>query len=308
MLGPGPNKNDNRTPISPFGLESSRWIRQAAQMRGRVSDTLPIAVLGRAYLLSTPELPTLSVPRVLGATMSAPVFVLTLNGNEARRAPLLSQLDDMGIRYRLWIGFDGRHGLPAELESLVDRYGAERELGRPLGNGEIACALSHRAIYAEIAREGLAWAIVLEEDAIIGHAFRDFVLGTAIADFDLLLLDHKGGYGLPCRSRQMAGGGVRYRVGIAPCLTTGYAISAAAAAHLAGAAVPLRRTADWPIDISRMNTWAAVPRIVDHPDEAASGSSLRLERKDVVRQGFARRLTGAYWRRRMITIFGHKLV
>lgn len=239
--------------------------------------------------------------------MVVPVFVLTLDGSEQRRASLEARLKQLSIAYRLWYGIDGRKGLPAEYEVLIDRPGAAEILNKALGNAEIACALSHRAIYAEIVSQSIPWAVVLEDDAVIGPAFRDFVDGTKRFDFDLLLLCHRLGYGLWWRPRVLAGGGKCYRVAISPCSTVGYAISMSGAAELLRASTPLRGVADWPADISRMNTWAALPCIVGHVDEAPGGSTIGHDRTVPAKRGWSRNFTRTYWRRRFFTIFGKKL-
>jgi len=56
----------------------------------------------------------------------------------------------MGLQYELFFGVDGRRGLPAEHEPLVDRSARINAGSRPMSDPEYACALSHLMIYRRI--------------------------------------------------------------------------------------------------------------------------------------------------------------
>lgn len=122
--------------------------------------------------------------------MTIPVYILTLADAAERRQPLVDALAEMRIPFTLWPAIDGRQGLPAEYEPLIDRAAARKKQCREMGNGEFACALSHHFIYRDIVAQQAPIALVLEDDARIGAELRDFLDHLHRDDFDLLLLDH----------------------------------------------------------------------------------------------------------------------
>lgn len=106
-----------------------------------------------------------------------PIVVLTLPGDEERRAPLVKELERLGLAYELFTGVDGRRGLDEQWESEIDRAAARRYLGYDMTDGEFACALSHREIYRMVVERGWSGAVVLEDDAILGESFAAFLRG-----------------------------------------------------------------------------------------------------------------------------------
>ena len=53
-----------------------------------------------------------------------PIIVLSLDGEDARRAPLLERLAALGLPFEVFIGIDGRKGLPPRWEAEIDRNAA----------------------------------------------------------------------------------------------------------------------------------------------------------------------------------------
>lgn len=235
-----------------------------------------------------------------------PIFVLTLPGAEARRAPLLARLEQLGLDHELLFGIDGRQSLPAEFEPQVDRTARVNRNRRPLTDGEYACALSHLSFCRVILARGLPRALLLEDDAIVGTALAALVRGEITVVGDLLTLDHW--QGMVHRTGQVAlgGGYTAHRVARMPFLSTGYVMSAAGARHFLAHALPVRMLPDWSCDISRMDSYMVHPRIVDHPDIATSESNLRDARKALEKTfprksppRYTRWLTAEFWRRRI---------
>lgn len=218
-----------------------------------------------------------------------PILILTLEGDEKRRAPLLAQLDALGLGYELFFGVNGRAGLAEQYERMIDRKGTLDRVWRKLSDGEYACALSHQEIYRTILDEGWPGAIVLEDDAVLQPGFADFVRAGVYRRHAMVLLDHLGGRHLPFRPEPLMPGVAAWRVAVPPWLTTGYTVSRGAAETIRRRALPLRATADWPCNIARLDCVALLPRLVRPPEDPLATSHLAAERtRNLVRPKYAR--------------------
>ncbi len=94
-----------------------------------------------------------------------PIFIISLARSRARRNVILTRIRDLGLSAEVFPAIDGRD--PGEEGK---RYRGRRHrllYGRDMFPGEIGCALSHRALCAEIFRRGIERALVLEDDAIL---------------------------------------------------------------------------------------------------------------------------------------------
>lgn len=228
-----------------------------------------------------------------------PIYVLSLTGAQ-RFEPLIQQLEDHGLAYEVFWGIDGRRGLAAEHEAEIDRAAAEARMGRPMSDGEFACALSHRNIYREIASRGQQSAIVLEDDAQLSEAF--FSLGPSLVHppCGLLLFDHKNTY-VRRRDRLVFPSGVKgFRVSLPPFLATGYMVSIEVAKHLAFKNGPVVQPSDWPDAILQFDSYACDPRVVTQSQSIDVNSSLeagRRKNRHKRRKSLKRIFYRAYWRR-----------
>lgn len=226
-----------------------------------------------------------------------PILILTLDGDEARRQPLLDRLDAAGLAWQLFMGVDGRRGLPHEYLPLIDREAAQQRLHRPMTDGEFACALSHRTIYQTILDQGWAGAVVLEDDAILQPDFAEF-LGAGLHRVETMaLLDYRFGRAVPWQKRR-AGRWTLYRAAQRATLTSAYTLSRKSAAELLAATTPVSFAADWPADLHDLGAWLVVPRIADHNAPGQGPSHLADTRSKVSTQGkpAGRQFSAAYWR------------
>lgn len=225
------------------------------------------------------------------------IFILTLAGDEARRASLTAWLAERGLDFELFFGVDGRSGLAPEWERQIDRDAAARRLGRQMGNCEYACALSHQEIYRTILERNLPGGIVLEDDVQPTEQFVEFVREQAYLQAEMILLGHSNTWVSRSAPTPLLPGVVGHRVAFPPFGTTGYSVSRAAAKFLRDASLPISGTADWPCDIAEFGAVAALPRLVGHLAGAEAQSHIALERslRDPDQKG--RFLTLAYWRR-----------
>lgn len=127
------------------------------------------------------------------------ILVISLAGAEVRRRLMCAQLDMPGLPpHRFLDAVDGRSLEAAELAASYDEPRALRHLGRTLTLPEIGCALSHLVAYRDIVDRNLSLALVLEDDALLGHQFQR-VLGRIIPLLrpdkpQAVLLSHVGRY------------------------------------------------------------------------------------------------------------------
>ncbi|MFC2966836.1 glycosyltransferase family 25 protein [Acidimangrovimonas pyrenivorans] len=232
-----------------------------------------------------------------------PVLVVSLADAQARRRALTAQLEALSIPFRFVDAVDGRNGLAARYETMIDRPGTEVQFGRPLADAEYACALSHLSLYRRIVDEDLPGAIVLEDDARVGPLFAEFLRGRGFEAADLIQLDHLHGDVWRFGTQTPLTGGIRIvRAARNASLTTGYSISRRGAAHILDHALPLRGPADWPCDVTALPAMLALPRVVDHPRIEPGTSDIEKARASLVtglpqpRRGL-RFFRAAYWRR-----------
>ena len=225
-----------------------------------------------------------------------PIFVVTLPGDDARRAPLLAQLDQMGLDCELLFGVDGRAGLPPEYEDMVDRERARRKYRRDLSDGELACALSHLNVYREIVRRDLQAAIVLEDDAILTRSFAELMTTNPVGPGDLVLFYHSHARVARLGALELLSGIWARRLLLPACGATAYLIARNAAETLQGGEEPVSDVADWPQCADGLEAWVLEPQIVEHPEQGEGASHLRAGRGSV-RSSPCRFFRRDFWRR-----------
>jgi glycosyl transferase family 25 len=153
----------------------------------------------------------------------------------------------------------------ATLEAIYDEHSAIRRVGRPLGPGEIGCALSHRSVYRMIVERGIALALVLEEDAILGPQFKSLWQAASAlpADVDLLLLYSEHGFVRRQPSATLAGCGL-HQATVMLSHAVGYLVRQTCAEALLRRTERIDMVADWPLDHHEMRQFLAIPMPVSH--------------------------------------------
>lgn len=209
-----------------------------------------------------------------------PIFILTLPGDDDRRRPMLDALDRAGLSYQLFMGVDGRSGLPAEFEDFVDRDAAFARIGRQMSDGELACALSHRQIYQYIVTSDLPGAVILEDDGILQPGFADFVRSGDFRNVPMVLIDFAYGRAMPFRRIRVRGGELR-RAAAQATMTSAYSCSREAAERLYETSTPVTHPADWPAKLYDLQAWLMVPRLVMHEVPGQRVSHLDRQRKAI---------------------------
>src|SRR5688572_20930795 len=108
----------------------------------------------------------------LRADMEPQILVISLPEAQARRRLMRAQLEPPGMPpFRILDALDGRSLDAARLADVYDEAAARRHVGRSLTLPEIGCSASHLAAYREIVSQGARVAVVLEDDALLGHQF-----------------------------------------------------------------------------------------------------------------------------------------
>jgi glycosyl transferase, family 25 len=98
------------------------------------------------------------------------ILVISLRGAEDRRRLMRAQLEVPAMpRHYIVDGVNGRDLPDVDLARLYDRAAALRDSGRELTRSEVGCALSHLDAYRQIDTQALPVALVLEDDALLGH-------------------------------------------------------------------------------------------------------------------------------------------
>jgi glycosyl transferase, family 25 len=236
-----------------------------------------------------------------------PVFVISLADSVGRRTQISEQLSALSIPFQFIDAIDGRAGLPAEYERMVDRAGTIAYERRVMSDAEYACALSHMSVYKRVIDENLPGAIVLEDDAILGPEFAAYRQARAYEHGDLIQLDYAGAY-----VRRLAKAVKQFpefqlmpmvKPGV---LTTGYSVTLAGAQHIYANGLPIRSPADWPCDVSAITTFLTIPRLVDHPPLCAEQSTIEAGRRVLQIPPDARKsarfLKASYWRRKWLSL------
>lgn len=211
-----------------------------------------------------------------------PIFVISLADQIQRRKHIEGQLAALGLDYTMVDAVDGRRGLPRVCELLVDRKGTVPRMRRNMSDAEYACALSHMMVYRMVIDLGLPGAIILEDDAGLEPGFRDFVTGLAYQRADIVKLDYARAAVWKWWSLKLCPDVEAYRLTRNAGLLTGYTVSRRAAARLLARGLPIRKHADWPIEIALLKSFVAFPRLVVPTDQA--GSTLAPERSAIKRK------------------------
>ena len=98
-------------------------------------------------------------------------FVLHLVRATARRENARALVAACGMEGEVWAAVDGGAMSQADLSACVGAHLFAPAYPFPLRTGEIGCFLSHRQIWAEIARRDLDHALIIEDDAQITDPF-----------------------------------------------------------------------------------------------------------------------------------------
>lgn len=94
------------------------------------------------------------------------IFYINLDNNQDRNQQMIKQLDALGLQYERIPAIYGKN-LTAEQKSFVNYHHFLLRMKRPIKDGEIGCAMSHRMIWQKMLDENIDYALILEDDVII---------------------------------------------------------------------------------------------------------------------------------------------
>lgn len=97
---------------------------------------------------------------------ACPIFVISLDHAEARRAVIADRLKKLGLDCEFRPGVDGRK-LDLLAHPAYEPIKRRMFFGRDLSAGEFGCVLAHRSVYQHMVDTGIERALVLEDDAIL---------------------------------------------------------------------------------------------------------------------------------------------
>lgn len=211
------------------------------------------------------------------------IFLISLADAHARQHDIATQLENLSIPFEFTDAIDGRAGLAAKYEQMIDRPGTEIRLGRRMTDPEYACALSHMSIYRRIVDENLPGAIVLEDDAIPGPLFKEFLDARGYEAGALIQLDHlHGDIWRLTRPIRLTPHIRLEKAARNTSLASGYSISRSAASHILRHGLPLRGLADWPCDVTSLPAMLALPRVIYQANVGGQDSAIETGRASIV--------------------------
>ncbi len=232
----------------------------------------------------------------MGQSADLAIWIISLTDSTERRQILTKKLTDWQCNHNVFDAVDGRSGLPAELEAQVDRSAARRAMGRDLSDGELACALSHRLVCAKFLASQAKWGLILEDDAILSDDLLTFLTGGYFKAAQMMVLFHQNARVFRQKT-SLFGDYYAQRLAVSPFGAVGYTVSREAATRLVSDATPVRHTADWGTDLSRLGAVAVSPQLISHPPIDPEQSTLTIYRRKKARPRLNRFLEPAYFLR-----------
>jgi len=112
---------------------------------------------------------------------SPPAFVVNLAAEPVRLARIEANLREAGVStFRRFEAVNGRALSDTVLQASVDRDDFMSWYGRPPSVGEVGCTLSHLGVYEQLLATDAPFALVLEDDALVGSALAPLMAEPAL--------------------------------------------------------------------------------------------------------------------------------
>lgn len=131
------------------------------------------------------------LPAERWAGQPCPIFVVSLPGEDQRRAGISAQLQALELDFEFVDGVRGSTLTDTERSVQVGPAAEmRRHIDREMTDGEIGCALSHQKVYDKVLAEGHDYAFVLEDDALLLPGFLEALTEATQVDLDLLIFGY----------------------------------------------------------------------------------------------------------------------
>ncbi|QBY52443.1 MULTISPECIES: glycosyltransferase family 25 protein [Cupriavidus] len=228
-------------------------------------------------------------------------YVINLASAGSRRQRISAQLERLGVPFQVFAAVDGR-ALPEH--DVARRYDAAAAAVRyrPMSRGEVGCALSHLGVCRQMLEDDAAFALVLEDDALLGDDL-PAVLADLEARLDpdraeVVLLSHVDKY-TRWGTRPLGHGRKLVRRYGEWWRAHGYVVTRAAAERMLAGLQPVWCAADYWSAFEKqglVTVRAVVPYCIGLT-ELAQDSALEGHRADLDASDKARRSIGYYLRR-----------
>ena len=123
-----------------------------------------------------------------------PIFYINLDKRHDRNLQLKNQLNNLKLDAQRISAIDGSKLTLLERE-FVNEHNFLLTMKRPIRDGEIGCAASHRSIWQQIVDNDLNYALVLEDDAVIDKKILTLLNHSQFyQQFDLINLSSNSPY------------------------------------------------------------------------------------------------------------------
>jgi glycosyl transferase family 25 len=195
--------------------------------------------------------------------MSCPVYLINLPRDHARGALMQQQISALGLSTRRVDAVLGRELSPLQRDQLYSAALNHTRFHKPMSAGEIGCYASHLKVWQAMAADDAAFALVLEDDVLLGVELPALLNAVAALppSWDMIKLIGRDRERVwrrwPLLDRWSL---VRYRR--APSLTGAYLLSREGARKLAAARQPFFR----PVDVDLRFWWETDLRLYGlHP-------------------------------------------
>ncbi len=124
-----------------------------------------------------------------------PTFYINLDRRPDRNSAIQSQLQQLNIKAQRIQAIDGST-ITNQQAAFVDSDMFILRMKRPISQGEIGCALSHRKIWQKILDEKLEYSLVMEDDVIINPALIELLTSNQYKKFDFINLSSNEPYNI----------------------------------------------------------------------------------------------------------------
>lgn len=197
------------------------------------------------------------------------IFIVNLKNSVERRQKMEEQLHALGLSAEFIEAVDGR------FMSDDERKRVTADVNYAFLPGEIGCALSHQKIYKRIVDEGIAQALILEDDVLIENILPELLMGIKLSNStpEIILLSRVNKF----RKKAVRSLTTIYKIHKTEQATTAHAyiINNKAASSFLNNLYPVWMTADkWSLfeDLSMAKIYSVIPYPVLLSEEAETST------------------------------------